>query len=197
MVRWSSVEGATGYQVWYPQIGKSFSTNTNTADQRELYIFHRSDPTGGRTSSGASARCAASRARSATVCPPCRSVSGAPRTSRSTRRPSTGPIKLLEAISDRSSTPGNPKAHELMPSLTFGGDQGMDGRAYKYFRAYVSTDRDCVNIVFKGSVTGSPAFAPRTSGPLKLPTTDADVADLRGQDLPNAISDEKAEPART
>ena len=41
---------------------------------------------GGRTSSGASARCAASRARSRTVSRPCPMDSGARRTSRSTRR---------------------------------------------------------------------------------------------------------------
>jgi hypothetical protein len=195
MVRWTTVEGATGYQVWYPQIGKSFSTNTNTADQREMYIFHRNDPTWW---SNVQWRVRAVRRVSGTI------ANGLPSVSYGQWSPTylavnpalaTGPIKLVSAVSDRSSTRFNPKAHELMPSLNFSGDQGFDGRAYNYFRAYVATDRDCVNIVFKGSVTGSPAFAPRTSGPLKLPTTLSDVAIYEARTFPHAISDDKAEPA--
>jgi hypothetical protein len=194
MVRWTSVDGATGYQVWYPQIGKSFSTNTNTADERELYIFHRNDPTWW---SNVQWRVRAVRRVSGTISNGLPSVSfgqWSPTYLAVNPTPTTGPIKLVEAISDHISTPGNPKAHELMPSLAFSGDQGMDGRAYKYFRAYVSTDRDCVNIVFKGSVVGSPAFAPRTSGPLKLPATALDVATFESRTFPHAISDDATEP---
>ena len=43
LVRWSTVEGATSYQVWYLDAGKVFSTTTNTADEREYYAFHQ-DP---------------------------------------------------------------------------------------------------------------------------------------------------------
>ena len=42
---------------------------------------------------------------------------------------------------------------------------------------YAFTDRDCVNVVFRGSVVGGPAFAPRTGGPVKLPAT-SDELDL-------------------
>ncbi len=49
LVRWSPVEGATGYQVWYPKLGKSFSTNTNVADLRDFYTFHRGDSNWWRT----------------------------------------------------------------------------------------------------------------------------------------------------
>ena len=195
LVRWSTVEGATGYQVWYPQIGKSFSTNTNTADQRELFIFHRNDPTWW---SNVRWRVRAVRRVSGTI------PNGLPSVSYGQWSPTylavnpalaTGKITLVKAISDRSSTRFNPKAHELMPALTFTGDQGFDGRAYNYFRVYVATDRDCVNIVFKGSVTGSPAFAPRTSGPLKLPTTAADIGIFEAKAFPKAVPDEKTEGA--
>ena len=37
LVRWSRVSGATGYQVWYPDDQKVFSTHTNVADLREFY----------------------------------------------------------------------------------------------------------------------------------------------------------------
>src|SRR4051794_33423151 len=47
LVRWTPLEGATSYQVWYGNIdtgaGKSkiFSTTTNVADEREYYAFHQ------------------------------------------------------------------------------------------------------------------------------------------------------------
>ena len=55
-----------------------------------------------------------------------------------------------------------------MPGLVFTGDGDSNGSQYVLFRAYASTDADCVNVVYKGSIVGSPAFAPRTSGPLEL-----------------------------
>src|SRR5918992_793920 len=45
-VRWSTVDGATSYDVWYQNldigggVSKIFSTITNVADQREYYTFH-------------------------------------------------------------------------------------------------------------------------------------------------------------
>ena len=43
LVRWTPVEGATAYDVWYPDIRKVIRTHTNVADQRELYTFHLED----------------------------------------------------------------------------------------------------------------------------------------------------------
>ncbi len=63
-----------------------------------------------------------------------------------------------------------------MPALSFTGDQALDGSTFRLFRTYVFTDNDCVNVVFKGSVVGSPVFAPRVNGPLKLPA-DQDALD--------------------
>ncbi len=43
-VRWSTVDGATGYQVWFlntPAAGRPFSTITNVADEREYYVAGR------------------------------------------------------------------------------------------------------------------------------------------------------------
>jgi len=73
-----------------------------------------------------------------------------------------------------------------MPGLTFTGNQGLDGREYTLFRAYAFTDRDCVNEVFRGSVVGSPAFAPRTTGPLKLPGNDTELDKALASALPDA-----------
>src|SRR5437764_15160394 len=52
---------------------------------------------------------------------------------------------------------------------TFTGNTGIYGAASLY-RVYVFSDQDCINPVFKGSLVGSPAYAPRTSGSLALPT---------------------------
>ena len=38
-MRWTPIEGATGYQVWYPNVPReqtiAFKTKTNVADERE------------------------------------------------------------------------------------------------------------------------------------------------------------------
>ena len=41
IVRWTPVAGATGYQVWYPDIDKVFSVHTNVADLREFGLNDR------------------------------------------------------------------------------------------------------------------------------------------------------------
>ena len=43
LVRWSTVEGATGYQVWFLGPRKRIATKTNVADEREHWTFHQ-DP---------------------------------------------------------------------------------------------------------------------------------------------------------
>jgi len=73
-----------------------------------------------------------------------------------------------------------------MPGLTFTGDQGLDGREYRLFRAYAFTDSDCVNVVFRGSVVGGPAFAPRISGPLNLPANQDELDLALAGILPSA-----------
>ena len=168
LVRWAPVEGATAYDVWYTDIRKIVRTHTNVADQREFYTFHLED-TWWQTVRW--------RVR------PVRQVVGAlpnglPAVSYGPWSPiyaatnppwSAGKLQVRFAVSDDISTDSKAAAHELMPALTFTGDTGNDGQEYRLFRAYAFTDRDCVNVVFRGSVVGGPAFAPRVSGPLKLP----------------------------
>ena len=170
LVRWTPVPGATGYQVWFPEIGKSFSTHTNVADLREFFTFHRADAAWWST---AKWRVRPIRRVFGSIPNGLPAVSYGPwspmYTAKAAAQPS-GKLRLVAAVSDRTSTAGNPSAHELMPGLAFTGDTGLDGQQYDLFRAYAATDRDCVNVVFRGSVVGSPAFAPRTTGPLALPT---------------------------
>jgi hypothetical protein len=192
LVRWAPVEGATAYDVWYPDIRKVIRTHTNVADQRELYSFHLEDSWW---------RLVRWRVR------PVRQVVGAlpnglPAVSYGPWSPTYattnptwagGKLQLRAALSDAVSTGSKAATHQLMPALTFTGDTGADGREYRLFRAYAFTDRDCVNVVFRGSVVGGPAYAPRVSGPLKLPASQEDLDVALAGILPSA----KSETAKT
>ena len=192
LVRWAPVEGATAYDVWYPDIRKVIRTHTNVADQRELYTFHLEDSWW---------QLVRWRVR------PVRQVVGAlpnglpavsygpwsPTYATSNPAWAAGKLQVRAAVSDAVSTDSKAAAHQLMPGMTFGGDRGIDGREYRLFRAYAFTDRDCVNVVFRGSVVGGPAYAPRVSGPLKLPTNQEELDVALAGILPGA----KAETAKT
>ena len=184
LVRWTPVEGATGYHVWYlfPNgTQKIFPVTTNVADQREWYTFHQGSTFSGqvkwriravRTISGASAN-------------------GLPAVSYgpwspiyTTKNPAftTGKLTLHGTISDAISTPSQPTAHRLMPAFTFSGNAGLYGGTAELYRVYVFTDSDCVNVVFRSAIVGSPAYAPRpVGGPLPLPHDAAGIAAARSQ----------------
>jgi hypothetical protein len=188
LVRWAPVEGATAYDVWYPDIRKVIRTHTNVADQRELYTFHLEDSWW---------QLVRWRVR------PVRQVVGAlpnglPAVSYGPWSPTYattnpawagGKLQLRAAMSDEVSTGSKAAAHQLMPAMTFGGDTGTDGRQYRLFRAYAFTDRDCVNAVFRGSVVGGPAYAPRVSGPLKLPSSQSELDVALAGVLPSSNSE--------
>jgi hypothetical protein len=192
LVRWRPVEGATAYDVWYPDIRKVIRTHTNVADMRELYSFHLEDSWW---------QVVRWRVR------PVRQVVGAlpnglPAVSYGPWSPTyatpnptwaTGKLHLRGAVSDVISSGSKAAGHQLMPAMTFGGDVGLDGREYRLFRAYAFTDRDCVNAVFRGAVVGGPAYAPRVSGPLKLPTNQEELDVALAGVLPSA----KSEAAKT
>src|SRR5262245_21493026 len=192
LVRWAPVEGATAYDVWYPDIRKVVRTHTNVADQREFYTFHLEDSWW---------QLVRWRVR------PVRQVVGAlpnglPAVSYGPWSPtyattnpgwSSGKLQLRGALSDAVSTDKKAAAHQLMPAMAFSGDVGTDGHEYRLFRPYAFTDRDCVNAVFRGSVVGGPAFAPRVSGPLKLPTNQEELDVAFAGILPSA----KSETAKT
>src|SRR5712691_4990141 len=44
LVQWTMVDGATSYDIWFPDVGKIVRTRTNAADERELYTFHQLSP---------------------------------------------------------------------------------------------------------------------------------------------------------
>ncbi len=168
LVRWHPVEGATSYEVWYPDIRKSFRTHTNVADQRELYLFHDDQ----NWWSTVRWRVRAVRQVLGTIPNGLPAVSYGPWSpAYATTNPAltTGKLHVRAAVSDVVSSGWKDGAHQLMPALTFTGNQDLSGTEWPLFRVYAFTDSDCVNVVFRGSVVGGPAFAPRTSGPIKLP----------------------------
>src|SRR5262249_10819703 len=121
LVRWTNVDGATAYQVWYVEANTTFKTQTNVADEREDYTFH-TDP----SCTGAvhwRIRAIRSLYGAGTA------RNGLPETSFgpwSPAYPATntplpdGPLTTAETISDTTS----PAAHHLMPAFVYRGDAG-------------------------------------------------------------------------
>jgi hypothetical protein len=82
----------------------------------------------------------------------------------------------------------------IMPVFTYSGDQSLRGASgcqsslaasCELFRVYVFSDSDCINVVYKGALVGSPAYAPRITGPLLLPGDIKKLAAARNKNLPD------------
>jgi hypothetical protein len=177
--RWSPVEGATGYEVWFTQIGpgwqKKVTTRTTAVDHREAYTFHDGPEWTSQVKW---------RVRPVRVVPEKSLVhaNGLPTVSYgpwsreyvSVNPPLGGSLRASSALtSGATSKTGSAHAHELTPAFSFAGREAVNSGpsgSYGLYRVYVALDSDCVNVVYTGAVVGSPAYAPRTSGPLKLPT---------------------------
>jgi hypothetical protein len=179
LVRWSPVDGATGYHVWFLGPNKRIATRTNVADEREHWTFHQ-DPS---WTAAVRWRVRAVRTKLGGT------VNGIPAVSYGPWSPVY--VHLNPPIANSTLTPfamasdayvNQATPFKLMPGLSFtgnmaGNDAFNPGSARDLYRVYISTDVDCVNIVYKGSVVGSPAWAPRTTGGLLLPPDLAELAD--------------------
>ena len=177
LVRWTPVEGATGYHVWFLGPNKRIATKTNVADEREHWTFHQQPAWTGVVRW----RVRAVRAKIGVT------VNGMPAVSYGPWSPiyvelnpplAVGTMSLSAMASDLYSS--QPTPFRLMPALGYSGnvalsDRFQPGMPRQLYRPYVSTDSDCVNIVYKGSIVGSPAWAPRTTGALVLPKTLEDL----------------------
>ncbi len=196
MIRWEPIEGATAYQVLYPELtgATAFETTTNVADEREFftlqtppakitwrvravrYIDDKDLLKNGlpRASYGPWSQTFASCTMSDTLpsskynCP----TSWA-------KTPTAGVPKPTATISDTWDTSIlKPTAHELTPGFAWSPTAPVINSAVaslvpglqSLYRVYIFTDDHCVNQIFAGSIVGSPAYAPRTiGGPFALP----------------------------
>jgi hypothetical protein len=177
LVRWSPVDGATAYEVLYPDLvpAVSFQTTTNVADEREFFTFHNSL---GETTIHWRVRAIRDVGQFQS------STNGLPAVSYGPWSPiyttvnaplTTGSLKPTDTVSDvwdRAGKAGS--AHQLTPGFAWQPSapvisEGIDPGSSLY-RVYIFSDKSCVNRIFTGSIVGSPAWAPRTvGGPMPLP----------------------------
>ncbi len=182
MSRWSVVQGATSYHVWFVDVfpGKVVATKTNAVDHREFYSFHQQPAFSGTVRF----RIRAVRNLYGSI------PSGLPAVTHGPWSPvftSTNPavaggvVSPVAALSDSAtSTSTKPALHRLTPGFAFTGTTSAAGVAYDLYRVYVFSDRDCVNTIFRGAMVGSPSYVPRLTGPLRLPRTSVEANRARG-----------------
>jgi hypothetical protein len=182
LLRWTSVPGANGYNVWLtdlPAGGKIFTTNTNQADEREYYTFHQDSSWSGTVHW----RVRATRLLSG------KTDNGLPTVSYGPWSPiytstnpafTAGPLRDVATVSTAAvSDASQAKAHEVMPAFLYSGNTSIWNTTAELYRVEVFTDEDCLNVVFRGSIVGSPAYVPRLTGPLGLPTNVDSEEDAR------------------
>ncbi len=184
LLRWTPVEGATSYDVWFLEPNKIVKTISNVADEREYYTLHQ-DP---RWYGTVRWRIRAVRTLYGQTQNGLPAVSYAPWSAvYSSTNPAFvgGPLTDVLTVSDAVSNLQQSASHRLMPAFVFSGNQGLDGVVDELYRVYVFTDKDCVNTVYRSAIVGGPAYAPRTNGPLQLPVEQAALARARTRYLPN------------
>lgn len=184
VIRWTPIPGAESYDVWFVDLPKGVTVRTNVLDLRELYTFHQSQQWIGTVRW----RIRASRTDTFNYringMPVAQHGAWSPVYSSTNPAFVTGPLKLLGTVSDvYSDGSSGSAAHKTMPAFLWSGNQALDGTTAELYRVYVFTDSQCLNPVFTGAVTGSPAYAPRPYGPLALPGTSAAVGAARGKYL--------------
>jgi len=189
LVRWKPIEGATRYEVLYPDINPpmAFQTTTNVADEREFFSFHQG------SINWSSIRWRVRAIRYIDDKDLLRNnlprVSYGPwsKTFTAVNPPLTlGLLNTTDTVSDSWDRKGQPaQPHDLTPGFAWTpsapvtSDIGFFGSSL--YRVYIFTDDHCVNQVFTGSVVGSPAFAPRVvGGPLNLPQSTKSLGDWVG-----------------
>jgi hypothetical protein len=183
LLRWTPIEGATAYDVWLIDIPKMVRIFGNVMDEREFYTFHQASPwvskVRWRIRTVRSDQSQGGKVRANGL--PVSSFGAWSPVYESVNPPfEVGPLKGLATVSDVVSRGlSSDQAHRLMPAFVYGGNQGLAGLDTELYRIYVFTDRDCLNRVFTGAVTGGPAYAPRSFGPLTLPKSTSALAAAR------------------
>ena len=172
LVRWSTVDGATSYQVWWTDLpggGKQISTLNNSADEREIYTFHQFGTWPGLVHwRGRAVRTVYGSIPSGLPAV----VYGPWSPTYSSYNPpfDVGPVNLDSTVSETvDANLDSARPHTHTPAFLYSGTDTLGFDESEFYRVYVATDKDCVNVVFTGAIVGSPAYSPRTSGTLFLP----------------------------
>ena len=201
MVRWTPVAGATAYEVVfvYDLAGgktKKIKTAATAADLREYYTFH--NDVSAWSSPTVSWRVRAIRELEGKPLNdiPVVSYGRSSATAQTVEPPfGAGQIDLEGSISrsganDVAVTSGAGGVHSLVPGFWWSGslsvgegfgacpaDVAALGVTCPLFHVYVYTDDECVNRVHNSDLVGSPAYVPRLSGVLDLPSEQSTLAD--------------------
>jgi hypothetical protein len=180
LVRWTPVDGATAYDVWFTDLNIHVWTMTNVADEREYWAA--SFP-GVPSTINWRVRAVRFVWDPQTLPDKIVKISYGPYSQpfSTTNKPRpTGPSVRGEAVSTATSTPGRAEPHSLTPGYGWTGNPRIVGQNSVGWRVYVFSDRQCVNLVTVGSLVQSPAWAPRWPNPgWVAPTT---AASLVGDD---------------
>jgi hypothetical protein len=169
LLRWTQVPGASGYMIWLVDTGKWFTTRANLADEREYYTFHQDASWTGVVHW----RVRATRWLYG------QTENGMPSVSYGPWSPvytsynppfASGPLTADATVSNVVSNAGHTRNHEIMPAFTYHGNTSIWGTTHELYRVEVFTDEDCLNPVFRGAITGAPAYVPREVGPNAMPT---------------------------
>lgn len=187
MIRWKPIDGATRYEVLYPDLSgaTSFQTTTNVADEREFFTFRQQ--LGYASAIHWRVRAIRYIDDSDVL------KNGLPRATygpwskvfTSVNPPqSLGVLRPTDTVSDTWDRNGQAASpHELTPGFAWTPsapvlDPAIGPVGSSLYRVYIFTDNHCVNQVFAGSIVGSPAFAPRTvGGPFALPQDTKSLSD--------------------
>jgi hypothetical protein len=201
LIRWTPIDGATSYQVWFVNVdingrSKIIATTTNVADEREYYTFHQQAPFNATVKWRIRAirQLYGNRANNLPAVSygpwsPTYTDSNPPDITR-------GSLTAVGTISDGVTTSSVPSSSALMPGFVLSGDRDLLGSPMELYQVEAFTDSDCINPVFEGSIVGSPAYAPRLTSPLSLPTSVAALNAARTSFLSDGPQDLKAVDGR-
>jgi hypothetical protein len=196
VLRWTPIEGAPAYEVWLVDAHKFEIVTTNVLDEREFYTFHETPSWTGSIRWRIRVLRVDSSINGRLNSIPAAKFGAWSQTYNSTNPAFTGgTLKLLGTVSDVYSdgSPGSP-AHRLMPAFLWTGNTGLSGQPSELFRVEVFTDKQCINRVFTGAVTGAPAYAPRPFGPLALPGGAVGIQSARSAFLPDGAEPQSITP---
>lgn len=189
LLRWTPVDGAGAYEVWFVDIGRFRVVRTNVLDERDFYNFHPTPQWTGTI------RWRVRALRGDVInyringLPAAQSGAWSPIYTSTNPAVVNAPISLVGTVSDAFSNGSNAApAHALMPAFVWTGNEDMSGVPAQLFRVYIFTDRQCLNPIYASGVVGGPAWAPRLAGIPKQPGNAKELTDAQ-----NGILDDGTE----